>query len=110
MVEAEESISNDVIEYSAGEPRLFYFGSLGGSLIIVAVGFFLSTLIYAVPVIIAFAFAQNRGTVNKFARLFDTQPTAKKSKKNNNRRRKFEENDDEKYNSKFSFSILQISY
>ena len=109
MVEAEESISNDVIEYSAGEPRLFYFGSLGGSLIIVAVGFFLSTLIYAVPVIIAFAFAQNRGTVNKFARLFDTQPTAKKSKKNN-RRRKFEENDDEKYNSKFSISILQISY
>ena len=103
-----KTISNDVIEYSAGEPRLFYFGSLGGSLIIVAVGFFLSTLIYAVPVIIAFAFAQNRGTVNKFARLFDTQPTAKKS--NKNRRRKFEENDDEKYNSKFSFSILQISY
>ena len=68
---------NHVIEYSSGEePRLFYFGSLGGSLIIVAVGFFLTTLIYAVPVVIAFAFAENRGTVyNKFARIFQTRYT-----------------------------------
>ena len=97
---------NHVIEYSSGEePRLFYFGSLGGSLIIVAVGFFLTTLIYAVPIIIAFAFAQNRGTVfNQFARLFQTE-NRKKSQKN---RRKLQNNqeENEKYDCKFlSFQI-----
>ena len=99
---------NHVIEYSSGEePRLFYFGSLGGSLIIVAVGFFLTTLIYAVPIIIAFAFAQNRGTVfNQFARLFQTNTENRKKSQKNRRKLQNNQEENEKYDCKFlSFQI-----